>query len=487
MHRSGIPSHDLTVIGGGLAGCEAAWQAAERGLRVRLVEMRPVRMTGAHRTDRLAELVCSNSLGSALPDRAPGILMAELRRMGSLLIRCASDCAVAAGGALAVDRDRFAAAVTAAVTGHPGIDLVREEAVGVPGGLAVLASGPLTSPALATALAAVTGERHLFFFDAIAPVVNGDTIDRTVAFQASRYDRGTMEEGDYVNCPFTRVEYEAFIDALLAAERIPLRDFEREIDGGVKAGEGVFFEGCLPIEVMASRGREALAFGPLRPVGLRDPRTGRRPHAVLQLRREDTAGERYNLVGFQTNLRHAEQDRVFRTIPGLAGAVFARHGEMHRNTFVNAPRVMDPSLCLRARADLLLAGQLAGVEGYLGNIATGLVAGFNAVRMARGLAPSVWPRDTMTGALLQAIACGDPAHFQPVKANLGILPVLDAPPRGKRERAAAHAARASASLEVFLREADGQGGCVLGRADQASHGPPGLPNSRARTCEPPNA
>lgn len=448
-----VSAPDLTVVGGGLAGSEAAWQAAERGLRVRLVEMRPARTTGAHRTDRLAELVCSNSLGSALPDRAPGILMAELRRMNSLLLRCATDCAVAAGGALAVDRERFAAAVTGTVQGHPRIEIVREEAVRIPGGPVVLASGPLTSPALAAALAELTGEQHLFFFDAIAPVVEGDSVDRAVAFQASRYDRGTTEEGDYLNCPFTRGEYEAFIDALLAAGRIPLKDFEQEIDGGVRAGGAAFFEGCLPIEVLASRGRDALAFGPMRPVGLRDPRTGHRPHAVLQLRREDAAGERYNLVGFQTNLRHGEQDRVFRLIPGLARAVFARHGEMHRNTFVNAPRVLHPTLQTRARPDLLLAGQLAGIEGYLGNIATGLVAGLNAANLVQGAAPRIWPPETMTGALLHAIANGDPAHFQPVKANLGILPPLDAPPRGKRERAAAYAARAATSLDAWLADA----------------------------------
>lgn len=441
---------DLTVLGGGLAGSEAAWQAAERGLRVRLVEMRPVRTTGAHRTDRLAELVCSNSLGSALPDRAPGILMAELRRMDSLLLRCASDCAVAAGGALAVDRDRFAAAVTAAVGSHPGIELVRGEAVRIPEGPCVVATGPLTSPALAASLAELTGERHLYFFDAIAPVVDGDSIDRTVAFQASRYDRGATEEGDYINCPFTSGEYEAFIDALLAAERIPLKGFEQAIDGGVRAGEGTYFEGCLPIEVLASRGRESLAFGPMRPVGLRDPRTGRRPHAVLQLRREDAAGERYNLVGFQTNLRHAEQDRVFRMIPGLARATFARHGEMHRNTFVNAPRVLEPTLRTKSRPDVFLAGQLTGVEGYLGNIATGLIAGCNAARIASGAPPLVWPAETMTGALVAAITGADPAYFQPVKASLGILPPLADPPRGKRERAAAYAARAAAALGALL-------------------------------------
>ena len=441
---------DLTVLGGGLAGSEAAWQAAQRGLRVRLVEMRPVRMTGAHRTDRLAELVCSNSLGSSLPDRAPGILMTELRRMDSLLLRCATESAVAAGGALAVDRDLFSCAVTRTIAGHPRIELVRGEALRIPGGPCIVATGPLTSSALSTALAELTGERHLYFFDAIAPVVDGDSIDRTVAFQASRYDRGATEEGDYINCPFTREEYEAFIDALLAAERIPLKDFEQAIDTGVRAGEGTYFEGCLPIEVLASRGRESLAFGPMRPVGLRDPRTGRRPHAVLQLRREDAAGERYNLVGFQTNLRHSEQDRVFRLVPGLAGATFARHGEMHRNTFVNAPRVLAPTLQTKARVDLFLAGQIAGVEGYLGNIATGLVAGVNAARLVQGAAPFAWPAGTMTGALLAAIAAGDPAHFQPVKANLGILPPLADPPRGKRDRAAAYAARAAARLGDFL-------------------------------------
>lgn len=443
-------SGDLTVVGGGLAGVEAAWQAAERGCSVRLMEMRPERSTGAHRTDRLAELVCSNSLGSALPDRASGILMAELRAMGSVLLRCADACAVPAGGALAVDRGAFAEAATAAVEGHPRIRLVREEATDIPEGCAILAPGPLASPSISAAMARLTGEDQLYFYDAIAPVIEGDSIDRSIAFQASRRDRGVDEAGDYWNCPLSREQYEAFVDALLSAEKIPLKPFEAGIGEGVRAGPGKFFEGCLPIEVMASRGRESLAFGPLRPVGLRDPRTGFRPHAVLQLRREDAAGTRFNLVGFQTNLRHAEQARVFHMIPGLERAEFVRYGEMHRNTYVNAPKFLLPTFQSRARADVFLAGQIAGVEGYLGNMASGVVAGINAARHLASLSLREWPADTMTGALSRAVAFGDPERFQPVKANLGLLPALDLPPRGKRERAAVYAERAAKSLAAWL-------------------------------------
>lgn len=440
--------NELTVIGGGLAGAEAAWQAAEAGLRVTLWEMRPRVPTGAHRTDRLAELVCSNSLGSALPDRASGILHSELRALGSILIRCADEARVPAGAALAVDRDLFAAAATSAIGSHPRIAIRRDEATDLPAGLAVVAAGPLASPALAEALARATGEESLFFYDAIAPVVRADTIDDAIAFRASRYNR---EEGgdDYLNCPFTREEYERFVAELTAARRIPLRDFEADIERGVRAA-GPFFEGCLPVEILARRDPRSLAFGPMRPVGLTDPRTGRRPWAVVQLRRENRTGDLYNLVGFQTNLAQDEQARVFRMIPGLARAEFARYGQMHRNTYLNAPRLLRASLQWRGREDLFIAGQLAGVEGYAGNIATGWLAGFNAARLARGAPPVAPPPETMLGALCRALAEGNPEGFQPVKANLGLLPPLAGVPGGRRARAAACAARARAAMETWL-------------------------------------
>ena len=449
----------LTIIGGGLAGSEAAWQAAERGLRVRLHEMRPTRATEAHVSDRLAELVCSNSLGSNVPDRPSGLLKAELRRMGSLLLACADATAVPAGSALAVDREGFAAAVTARLENHPNIELVRTEVTRIPDGPAVIASGPLTSAALSDALAGLSGEDHLFFFDAISPIVEADSIDMETAFRQSRWDRGDRDAGDYINCPLDRDEYEAFVDALLAAERIPLKSFEQAIEAGVKAGLHNFFEGCLPIEIIAARGREALAHGPLRPVGLTDPRTGRRPHACVQLRQDDVAGTLYNLVGFQTNLTFEAQRRVFGLIPGLAQARWERFGQMHRNTFIAAPNLLAPTLQFRAREDLLCAGQLTGIEGYAGNIASGLLAGWNAARVLGGASPLVPPEDTMLGALCRYIAQADPAHFQPMKSNMGLLPPLPAPPpgrrkRNKRARQTAHAERALASLDDWLTTVD---------------------------------
>ncbi len=443
-------TESITVVGGGLAGSEAAWQIARAGLRARLCEMRPLGATGAHRTDRLAELVCSNSLGSTLPDRASGVLISELRALDSLLLRCARETALPAGGALAVDREAFAGRVTAALESAPGVEIVRGEVTALPAGPAVIASGPLTSPPLAEALRALTGD-HLYFFDAIAPVVRADSIDPAIAFRASRWNRGAEEEGDYLNCPFTREEYERFVDALLGAERAPLREFERAVEqgGGVRAGEGPYFEGCLPVEVLAARGKDTLAFGPMRPVGLRDPRTGRRPHAVVQLRQDNLAGDLYNLVGFQTNLRAGEQERVFRLIPGLERAVFVRHGQMHRNTFVNAPMLLDSTFEFRCRPGLFLAGQLTGVEGYLGNIATGLLAGVNAARKVQGRSLLTPPPETMLGALCRYVSAAEPATFQPMKANMGILPPLPAGPRGKRPRAAAHAARAAEALRTW--------------------------------------
>lgn len=446
---------DLIVIGGGLAGSEAAWQAARRGLHVRLVEMRPGLPTGAHQTADLAELVCSNSFGSNLPDRASGLLKNELRRMGSLLLECAESTALPAGSALAVDRIGFARKVTERLSLHPNLEIVRQEAVELPDGLVVLASGPLTSERLSRALAVLTGEEHLYFFDAIAPIVAAESIDLQTAFRASRYDKGEQTDGDYINCPFTQTQYETFVDVLLSAGSIELRGFEQDIQHGVKAGEHHFFEGCLPVEIIARRGREALAFGPMRPVGLVDPHTERRPYAILQLRQDNLAGSLYNMVGFQTNLTYAEQKRVFRTVPGLERAEFVRYGQMHRNTFITSPKLLLPTLQFRGRGDLLFAGQITGVEGYMGNIATGLLAGWNAARLHHGQTPITLPASTMLGALCQYVTHADLSDFQPMKSNFGILPELAADRRlDKRERAKAYADRAMADLEQALAGED---------------------------------
>ncbi len=447
---------DLIVIGGGLAGSEAAWQAAERGIKVDLYEMRPKQRTGAHTTARLAELVCSNSLGSKLPDRAPGLLKTEIERLGSMLLSCAQETAVPAGGALAVDRDGFARRVTERIEGHPNIRLIREEYPQIPESPAVIASGPLTSHRLSESLAAWTGQEHLYFFDAISPIVTLESINFDVAYRASRYNRGDQDNGDYINCPMDSEEYYAFVDALVHAKRIELRGFELELERGVKAGAHKFFEGCLPVEIMARRGRDTLAYGPMRPVGLRDPRTGKRPYAVLQLRQDNLAGTLYNLVGFQTNLTFSEQRRVFRMIPGLEDAEFARYGQMHRNTFIFSPAHLLPTLQSRRREDLFFAGQITGVEGYVGNIATGLLAGLNAARVLRGEAPVTLPPTTMLGALCHYITRAAPADFQPMKANFGILPPLETKlgrgRRNRRQRQQAYVTRALADLEGCMQE-----------------------------------
>jgi len=438
---------EVTVVGGGLAGSEAAWQLAERGHRVQLFEMRPDRPTGAHTTQQLAELVCSNSLGSQLPDRAPGVLLSELEHLESLLIECARRTEVPAGGALAVDRTAFAGLVTERLDKHPLIEIVRKEVRSIPVGVAIIATGPLTSPAMSDELAKLSGEEHLYFFDAISPIVEAESIDRSIAYRGSRYGRGVREDGDYINCPMTEDEYGVFIQALVSAERIPLRSFESAISGGVRAGMHQYFESCLPLEILAERGEKSLAFGPLRPVGLDDPRTGRRPHAVVQLRQDDLAGDLYNLVGFQTNLKYGEQRRVLRMIPGLEQAQFARYGQMHRNTFMNSPQLLEPTLQFRGRKDLFFAGQITGVEGYMGNIATGLLAGVNAARVLDDDEPLELPPETMLGALCHYITHAAPKSFQPMKANFGILPPLPPGKRmNRRERAQAHAARARSSI-----------------------------------------
>ncbi len=415
---------DLIIVGGGLAGCEAAWQAAQRGVKVKLYEMRPGMRTGAHVTDNLAELVCSNSLGSLQKDRGTGLLIQELIKLDSFLIKIALDNKVPAGSALAVDRVKFAEEVTAAITNHPNISLVREEVSYIPEGLCIIASGPLTSKALSKSIISFVGEDSLFFYDAIAPIITGDSIDRSIAFKSSRYDRGEDEDGDYLNCPFIEQEYLNFVKELEEAQKIELRDFENDMKYGVKAGSGIFFERCLPVEVLAGRDEKALAYGPMRPVGLTDPRTGRWPYAVVQLRREDLSEELYNLVGFQTNLTFLDQKRVFRMIPGLQNAEFLRYGQMHRNTFISSPGVIDATLQTIKRKDLFFTGQIVGVEGYAGNIASGLIAGINAARYSQGSGLITLPVETMIGSILHYISSSPPERFQPMKANFGILPPL---------------------------------------------------------------
>lgn len=440
-------AHELTVIGGGLAGTEAAWQAAEAGISVVLYEMRPHKTTPAHATGNLAELVCSNSLGSDLPDRAPGLLKNELRRMNSLLMRCAEQAAVPAGAALAVDRDRFAHAVMTALESHPRIRVAREEVRQVPDSPVVIASGPLTSEALAGDIARLIGQDYLYFYDALAPIVSGDTINMDVAFRANRYGRGSDPDGDYINCAMNREEYERFVDAVLAADSTPLNQFEAE--------DPKFFEGCLPIEQIARRGRDALAFGPMRPVGIRDPRTGRRPYAVVQLRQDNLAGTLYNLVGFQTSMRWSDQEKALRLIPGLEQAEFVRMGQMHRNTFINAPTLLRPTMQFRGREDVFFGGQITGVEGYVGNVGTGLLAGLNAARWLRGETLLTLPTTTMLGAMCHYVTHAEPKDFQPMKANFGLMPPLDNAPRGKRERGAEYAARALHDLDQYLASAVG--------------------------------
>ena len=442
----------ITVIGGGLAGSESAWQAAEFGCEVFLYEMRPETRTGAHVSGFLAELVCSNSLGSNLVDRASGLLKEEIRQFGSLLLGCAEATALPAGGALAVDREAFARLVTERITSHPRIHLIRQEVTTIPEGIVVIASGPLTSPALADAIQSLSGENRLYFYDAIAPIIHVDSIDFSIAFKASRYDISEEQEGDYINCPLSRDEYFAFLDALRAALRIPLREFEKDIETGVRAGMDRFFEGCLPVEILAQRGDLALAYGPMRPVGLKDPRTGKRPFAVVQLRQDNLTATLYNMVGFQTNLTFSEQKRVFRMIPGLQNAEFIRYGQMHRNTFIASPLLLHPTLQSHQRETLFFAGQITGVEGYMGNIATGLLAGINAARLAVGQPPLTLPHTTMLGALCHYITHASMKDFQPMKANFGILPELKEAVKGKRARAQAHVERSLRDLDIFFEE-----------------------------------
>lgn len=446
-------SQSLIIIGGGLSGSEAAWQAAQRGISVKLYEMRPGLSTGAHMTADLAELVCSNSLGSNMVDRASGLVKEELRILGSLLIECADHTALPAGGALAVDRGKFSQLVTRMLDAHPRIEVIREEVREIPNGPVIIASGPLTSESLSTAIVQMSGKDHLYFYDAIAPIVSLESINMEVAFRGSRYGRGTKEQGDYINCPMDEDEYTEFVTTLSAAERIELKEFDRvhESGNGVNAGAHKYFEGCLPVEVLARRDQRALAFGPLRPVGLTNPHSGDRPFAVVQLRQDNLAGTLYNLVGFQTNLKFPEQRRVFRMIPGLENAEFLRYGQMHRNTFIYSPGLLKPTMQFKSRRDLFFAGQITGIEGYAGNIASGLLAGINAERLINDRQLMSFPETTMIGALCHYITHADPADYQPMKANFGILPPLFQKKKmNKRQRAAAYSERAIQDLQRYI-------------------------------------
>ena len=403
----------VIVVGGGLAGCEAAWQLARRGVPVVLYDMKPHRRSPAHVSDQLSELVCSNSFRAAATHNAVGLLKEEMRRLDSLIIQAADAQAVPAGGALAVDRVAFAEAVTKAIQDHPLIDLRHQVIEKIPAARQViLATGPLTAPELVRDIRALLGDEYLYFYDAIAPTIHADSIDSSVVFKASRWEEG---EGDYLNVPLDRPGYESFVEALLAAEKVPLHSFEKAL----------YFEGCLPIEEIARRGVETLAHGPMKPVGLTDPRTGERPHAVVQLRQEDAGGLLYNLVGFQTKLRIGEQKRIFRMLPGLEKAVFARFGSVHRNTYLNAPRLMGPTLELKARKGVYVAGQMAGVEGYVESAALGGIAGINAARVVRGEPALAFPRDTAHGALMAHLGDSYSKNFQPMNVNFGLFRPLD--------------------------------------------------------------
>ena len=431
---------EVKVIGGGLAGVEAAWSLAERGVPVLLFEMKPKKFSPAHKTPALAELVCSNSLKAKRLESAAGLLKEEMRRLGSVCMQCAEQSAVPAGGALAVDRDKFSFLVTKRITSHPLITVVHEEVTEIPEGNVIVAAGPLASESLSRSIAALCGE-GLFFFDAAAPIVTAESIDPEFSFSASRYDRGG--DDDYINCPMNKEEYEAFYEALVSAEIAELHSFDRRKD---------VYEGCMPIEVMASRGKDTMRFGPLKPVGLRDPKTGHRPWAVLQLRKENALGTMYNLVGFQTNLKFPEQKRVFSMIPALRNADFVRYGVMHRNTFIDSPRLLFGDFSLRERANLFFAGQITGVEGYMESAASGIMAGINMKLRLEKKETVVLPDTTMIGALSRYISDPQVKNFQPMGANFGVLPPIEPKIRDKKERYAALSQRALNALETIIEK-----------------------------------
>lgn len=428
----------VNVVGAGLAGSEAAWQLAQRGIKVNLYEMRPVKQTPAHHTDKFAELVCSNSLRANTLTNAVGVLKEEMRMLDSVIIGAADACAVPAGGALAVDRHEFAAYVTDRVKQHPNVTVINEEITRIPEGPTVIATGPLTSPALSEQLKALTGEEYLYFYDAAAPIIEKDSIDMDKVYLKSRYDKG---EAAYLNCPMTEEEFDRFYEALITAETVPLKEFEKE----------VFFEGCMPIEVMAQRGRKTMLFGPLKPVGLEDPKTGKRPFAVVQLRQDDAAGTLYNIVGFQTHLKWGPQKEVLQLIPGLENAEIVRYGVMHRNTFINSPKVLKATYQFQNRHDLFFAGQMTGVEGYVESAASGLIAGINAARLVSGEEPLEFPHETAMGSMARYITTTNAKNFQPMNANFGLFPDLPEKIRGKQERNEKHASRALETIQKFVK------------------------------------
>ncbi|MEH7455190.1 FADH(2)-oxidizing methylenetetrahydrofolate--tRNA-(uracil(54)-C(5))-methyltransferase TrmFO [Gottfriedia acidiceleris] len=427
----------INVIGAGLAGSEAAYQIAKRGIKVHLYEMRPVRQTPAHHTDKFAELVCSNSLRANTLTNAVGVLKEEMRRLDSVIIRSADECAVPAGGALAVDRHEFASRVTEYVKNHPNVTVHNEEMTKIPEGPTVIATGPLTSPELSQQLKELTGEDYFYFYDAAAPIVEKESIDLNKVYLKSRYDKG---EAAYLNCPMTEEEFDRFYEALTTAETVPLKEFEKEI----------FFEGCMPVEVMAKRGKQTLLFGPMKPVGLEDPKTGKTPYAVVQLRQDDSAGTLYNIVGFQTHLKWGPQKEVLQLIPGLENAEIVRYGVMHRNTFINSPNLLEATYRFKGREDLFFAGQMTGVEGYVESAASGLVAGINAARYLMEKELVVFPAETAIGSMANYITTTSAKHFQPMNANFGLFPRLDVKIKRKQERYEAYANRALESIMNFV-------------------------------------
>ncbi|MDM5297922.1 FADH(2)-oxidizing methylenetetrahydrofolate--tRNA-(uracil(54)-C(5))-methyltransferase TrmFO [Bacillus pumilus] len=431
-------SQFVNVIGAGLAGSEAAWQIAKRGIKVNLYEMRPVKQTPAHHTDKFAELVCSNSLrGNALTN-AVGVLKEEMRYLDSAIIAAADESSVPAGGALAVDRHEFAANVTDRVKNHPNVTVFQEEVQSIPEGPTIIATGPLTSEALSNELKSLTGEEYLYFYDAAAPILEKDSIDMDKVYLKSRYDKG---EAAYLNCPMTEEEFDRFYEALISAETVPLKEFEKEI----------FFEGCMPIEVMATRGKKTMLFGPMKPVGLEDPKTGKRPYAVVQLRQDDAAGTLYNIVGFQTHLKWGDQKEVFRLIPGLEQAEIVRYGVMHRNTFINSPSLLRPTYQFKDRDDLFFAGQMTGVEGYVESAASGLVAGINAARLVKGEELVTLPEETSIGSMAHYITSTNKKSFQPMNANFGLLKDLGVRIKNKQDRYAEYAKRAIETIQTISK------------------------------------
>lgn len=426
----------VNVIGAGLAGSEAAWQIAKRGIKVRLYEMRPVKQTPAHHTDKFAELVCSNSLRANSLTNAVGVIKEEMRMLDSVIMAAADKCSVPAGGALAVDRHEFAGYVTETVKNHPLVEVIHEEVTEIPEGITVIATGPLTSDALAQKIKELTGEEYLYFYDAAAPILEKESINMDKVYLKSRYDKG---EAAYLNCPMTKEEFDAFREALIQAECAPLKEFEKE----------KYFEGCMPIEVMAARGEKTMLFGPMKPVGLEDPKTGKRPYAVVQLRQDDAAGTLYNIVGFQTHLKWPEQKRVFSMIPGLENLEIVRYGVMHRNTFINSPRVLTSTYQLRSNPNLFFAGQMTGVEGYVESAGSGLIAGINAARLAMGEELLYFPHETALGAMARYITEADAKNFQPMNVNFGIFPELGERIKSKVERAEKHANRAIETIQNF--------------------------------------